>query len=85
MDTPEQTSLFCSAHKPRQMSQDSTEPHGNQRHRQGVVEMILNKKMTRNSTFYEVSIIHIKTNACLSKRSMSKVQVHITLLMERVY
>ena len=70
-DTPEQNSLFCSAHKPRQMSQDSTEPHGEQQH-QGIVEMILNKKMTRNSIFYEVSIICTTISSCLGNK-VSKV------------
>ncbi len=56
MDTPEQRSKFCPQHKPRQMSPDlhsaespSSEDMG------GVVEMILNKKVTRTTTFYHVS------------------------------
>ena len=56
MDTPEQQSKFCPQHKPRQMISElhcaelpSSEGMG------GVVEMILNKKVTRTTTFYQVS------------------------------
>lgn len=49
MNTPEQQSLFCTIHNPRQMLAD-TATQGNLR----VVEMILKKKTTRNTTFYEV-------------------------------
>lgn len=54
MDTPEQKSLFCSLHKPRQMKVQSVDPHSQPEGRHGVVEMILNKKQTRTTTFYEV-------------------------------
>ena len=56
MDTPKQQSKFCPQHKPRQMNSElhcaelpSSEGMG------GVVEMILNKKVTRTTTFYQVS------------------------------
>ena len=58
MNTPEQQSLFCTIHKPRQMNAD-TASQGNHR----VVEMILKKKTTRNTTFYEVRCVTL-THTC---------------------
>ena len=57
METPEQTSKFCSQHKPRQSSNkcssDSPENHFGE-----VIEMILAKKSTRSNTFYQVICIY---------------------------
>lgn len=53
MCTPEQTSLFCALHKPRQMKPQCTGSSTNEAHR-AVVETILRKKETRNTTHYEV-------------------------------
>ena len=50
MATPEQSSLFCSLHKPRLSKALPTQLEG---HR-GVIEMILRKKETRSAIHYEV-------------------------------
>lgn len=52
MATPDQSSLFCSLHKPRQLKVSPT-PFEGQR---GVIEMILRKKETRNAIHYEVHV-----------------------------
>lgn len=50
MATPEQSSLFCSLHKPHQLKVSSTNSEG----QHGVIEMILRKKETRSTIHYEV-------------------------------
>ncbi len=49
LETPEQQSKFCRHHKPR-VFESTTVGSSPQ-----IVEMILRKKQTRNSTFYEVN------------------------------
>ncbi len=49
LQTPEQQSKYCKFHKPRVM--DNTTIIGST---SNIVEMLLRKKTTRNSTFYEV-------------------------------
>lgn len=46
MNTPDQKSRFCATHKPRQLLSDDCS---------GVIEMIVSKKTTRSTTFYQVS------------------------------
>ena len=54
MATPEQTGIFCSLHKPHQLKRSSG-PETQHKGQHGVVEMILTKKETRNTTHYEVN------------------------------
>ena len=56
METPEQTSKFCSQHKPRQSNSKCGSDSPDNRFGE-VIEMILAKKSTRSNTFYQV--IHI--------------------------
>ena len=45
MNTPDQKSRFCTAHKPRQLLSNDSD---------GVIEMITAKKITRSTNFYQV-------------------------------
>ncbi len=57
LETPEQKSRFCGLHKPRLIQTDSTEPSAEEK----VAETLLRKKITRNSTFYEVGFFWLFT------------------------
>ena len=46
MNTPDQKSRFCAIDKPRQLISDDCS---------GVIEMIVSKKTTRSTTFYQAS------------------------------
>ena len=66
MATPEQTSLFCMQHNPRQMKLQSSDSSVQEVHH-GVVEIILRKEDTRTTTHYEVCAyytIKVENNAC---------------------
>ena len=52
METPEQTSKFCSLHKPRILAETNVD------NTTKVMEMLLNKRVTRTAISYEVSIIN---------------------------
>ena len=54
MNSPEQQSIFCSLHKPRQMKLHNSMCSTTKESIHGVVESILKKKETRNGTYYEV-------------------------------
>lgn len=54
MNTPEQKSVFCSLHKPRQMEVESSVSQNRTQTQRQVIEMILGKKQTRNGTYYQV-------------------------------
>lgn len=54
LNSPEQQSIFCSLHKPRQMKLQNNEHSKCEKSTQGVVESVLKKKETRNGTYYEV-------------------------------
>ena len=56
MATPEQTSIFCPLHKPRHVRQQCSSSSVQKESRHGVIEMILRKKDTRNTTHYEVEL-----------------------------
>lgn len=53
LETPEQQSKYCGHHKPRVLETSSVGSTAPQ-----VVEMLLGKKQTRNSTFYEVNVLN---------------------------
>ena len=54
LNTPEQQSTFCPMHKPWQAKMESSNSNSPDTPRHGIVETILNKKQTRNGTYYEV-------------------------------
>ena len=49
MNSPNQRSRLCAAHKPQQLLSDDCD---------GVIEMIVSKKTTKSTTFYEVRCLY---------------------------
>lgn len=54
-NTPCQKSRFCKLHKPRALSGEREKPHS-------VIEMILEKRTTRNQTLYKVNFTKLILN-----------------------
>jgi hypothetical protein len=54
MNSPQQQSIFCSLHKPRQMKLQNSVCSNTRESAHGIVESILQKKETRNGIYYEV-------------------------------
>ena len=61
--TPGYNSRYCSLHKPRVCSlielpeEDGTVQTATKQRREGVIERILEKKCTRNTTYFKVCIV----------------------------